>query len=805
MSDEIIVEVTEDQEPIDVGIEDASEGIDLEINPVESNVIVEVNEGTEGLTHVSTDETLSGDGTEANPLSVVGSAGGNGDVFNVGSLLKLRQDMMYANSGIVRNPSILTVGDSFGGKLARFISYYLGETIGIQRWGGFGGGVPTLFGDVSGWTAATIVPPQGPYLYEAGDAVVVSGEFDVWLDGAYFDLGPGGSLTARTGANGPYFADRFAFFYHQTPGGGTFDLEYATSSAGPWTVHATIDTDGTLAGKVAEIDLGVKSNLLWRAVGVSGQSKVIRAGYVLDNEPSFSGGSIARGGLQLSQMVLTSQAAIVEPLQWMDPSMLCFEMADIIDEVEPNFESVLLNLRTALPTVDVLVASNPPCQDTGRDPGGVNDWYRSKAEELNFAHVDLFKEGISWDWLNANGMGGDGLHLDSQFYQGAAFKTVAAMGLFTPSIQYTIGHANQVVVDTLVITDDYELTDDEHGGTVICNSESDIILTVPSGLRPGFNCDIVQKGNGQVLLVGATGVTINNILGHSGTSGQWAEIALKYSGYESYYITGDTGVSNAYFTMVIKTDNPGTSADDSFLLPTTLSKIYNYIINWGDGTTEAISTNAPQTHQYPAAGVYTITISGDFPQVVFNDIDDKLKLLDVPAWGNIAFQELRGSFWGCSNCAFTATDAPDLTACTSLKSCFRNCAPVGGMDLREWDTSANESLESAFNGYLGGEVLGIGDFNTAITTNIAACFANSSLDPDVSAWDVGQVTSAAFMFNNSPFSDANYDKLLLGWSAQTVQSGVSFLAGTAQYTEAAARAILTDPPNSWVISDGGPA
>ena len=55
-------------------------------------------------------------------------------------------------------------------------------------------------------------------------------------------------------------------------------------------------------------------------------------------------------------------------------------------------------------------------------------------------------------------------------------------------------------------------------------------------------------------------------------------------------------------------------------------------------------------------------------------------------------------------------------------------------------------------------------------------------------------------------SEANYQALLVGWSAQTLQSGVVFSGGNSSYsgdTAIAAKGVLTNAPNNWVITDGG--
>jgi len=71
---------------------------------------------------------------------------------------------------------------------------------------------------------------------------------------------------------------------------------------------------------------------------------------------------------------------------------------------------------------------------------------------------------------------------------------------------------------------------------------------------------------------------------------------------------------------------------------------------------------------------------------------------------------------------------------------------------------------------------------------------------------VSSVTNMSYMFYGVTLSTANYNSLLMGWASQDVQSGVPFHGGNSNYSSGAAadaRAVLTDEPNNWVITDGG--
>jgi len=81
------------------------------------------------------------------------------------------------------------------------------------------------------------------------------------------------------------------------------------------------------------------------------------------------------------------------------------------------------------------------------------------------------------------------------------------------------------------------------------------------------------------------------------------------------------------FEFSVKTDNAGVSTSTQFRLPLTTSAGLDFVIVWGDGVVERITSHtAPEiTHTYPSAGVYQIEISGSILGWKFNEswfIDD---------------------------------------------------------------------------------------------------------------------------------------------------------------------------------------
>lgn len=128
-------------------------------------------------------------------------------------------------------------------------------------------------------------------------------------------------------------------------------------------------------------------------------------------------------------------------------------------------------------------------------------------------------------------------------------------------------------------------------------------------------------------------------------------------------------------------------------------------------------------------------------------------------------------------------------------------------DISGWNVSTVRDFNSMFDGATSfNQPIGTWTLNTTFNIDMRNMFESaSSFDQDLSGWDVSNLTQAANMFNNSGLSVSNYDKLLEGWAAQAVKSNVSFGAQGIYYCSAqAARDILTNAPNNWNITDGGP-
>ena len=124
-------------------------------------------------------------------------------------------------------------------------------------------------------------------------------------------------------------------------------------------------------------------------------------------------------------------------------------------------------------------------------------------------------------------------------------------------------------------------------------------------------------------------------------------------------------------------------------------------------------------------------------------------------------------------------------------------------DIGGWDVSQVTTMAGMFNGALAFDQ-DIGGWDVSQVTTMASMFNGASaFDQDIGDWKVSQVNTMANMFNGVTLSIDNYDALLAGWSMLELRSGIPFSAGESQYCNQLARNVLTDPPNSWRITDEG--
>ena len=104
------------------------------------------------------------------------------------------------------------------------------------------------------------------------------------------------------------------------------------------------------------------------------------------------------------------------------------------------------------------------------------------------------------------------------------------------------------------------------------------------------------------------------------------------------------------FKMTIDTAQAGVTNNQSFELAFASSSSVNLTVDWGDGTSDVITTwnQAELLHGYASSGTYQVTLSGSFDSLNFYQ-NDAAKLMSIDNWGTNKWQTGTGSFRTCVN------------------------------------------------------------------------------------------------------------------------------------------------------------
>lgn len=104
----------------------------------------------------------------------------------------------------------------------------------------------------------------------------------------------------------------------------------------------------------------------------------------------------------------------------------------------------------------------------------------------------------------------------------------------------------------------FTLTASENGKVIVVDQSLTAYITIPTSLGSGFNCEVVQKGVGRVVILAGTGVSAFGYNSGVATIGQYGVIKIVPIGTDNYYITGDT--DKAPFINTYSADFDGVDA-----------------------------------------------------------------------------------------------------------------------------------------------------------------------------------------------------------------------------------------------------
>lgn len=342
-----------------------------------------------------------------------------------------------------------------------------------------------------------------------------------------------------------------------------------------------------------------------------------------------------------------------------------------------------------------------------------------------------------------------------------------------------------------------------------------------------------------------------------------------------------------YFIFDVRTFNTGTSAFNQFTLPLRSGYTYDFQVEWGDGTVESYAGVAGVgipidiTHTYPiptnkegkplSNGIFRIKIgvtnNTGFPTIYFNNSGDRLKLIKTVTFGNVGWNILEKSFFGCENNLIEATATAnfnavinadfawinnqltsfpelDLPNATQLNNTWRDnqLTSFPLIDLSSalsiaaaWDnnnltsfplydfsivTNANTAWRDndlttfpaidmplctlVFDAWNGNDLDTFPSINLSSATDLTNAWRNNGVMSSFDARNFYAMTNGTSCFQDTTLPTADWSDILITQRVNNANTGVSFHGGSSTYNPAGATARgELVSIQSWTITDGG--
>ena len=194
-----------------------------------------------------------------------------------------------------------------------------------------------------------------------------------------------------------------------------------------------------------------------------------------------------------------------------------------------------------------------------------------------------------------------------------------------------------------------------------------------------------------------------------------------------------------------------TGSPQTFTIPCQNVGTFNATVDWGDGgPTSSITAynDGDLAHSYTTAGQYTVTITGTFPNLYFNNGGDRLLVDEVVDLGDVGWKALNNAFYGCSNMTAFDGGTADTSGVTDMQTMFTGCTSLTSLDPTGFDTSSVTNMYAMFHTCTSLLSLDVTSFNTSLVTNMRYMFhnCNSLTSLDVSGFNTSSVTSMTAMF-----------------------------------------------------------
>ena len=409
----------------------------------------------------------------------------------------------------------------------------------------------------------------------------------------------------------------------------------------------------------------------------------------------------------------------------------------------------------------------------------ISNWDMSSVTDMQAMFLDAssFNQDLSsWDVSNVE-------YMSSMFSYASAFNqdlsswdtgnVVLMQGMFDNALAFDQNLGNWDVSNVTDMTDmflDATLSTSNYDNTLI-----------------GWEAQILQ----------------DNVTFHGGNSNYCnGDLARDNMMIQNSWTITDSGLDCAsltYFITQWETD----AIETTITIPTFPGESYLFDIDWdNDGVFDVFDVTGDISHDYGGAGIHTVVISGVFPRIYFNDSGDKEKIRSVNQWGNIPWVSMENAFFGCTNLNINASDIPNLTSVNNMSRMFHSVNSINS-DVSVWNTNSATDMSFLFSGVATFNQ-DLSNWDTGGVTNMQNMFSNAfAFNQDIGSWDVRNVTNMQNMFLGVTLSTENYDNILIGWDAQTLQNGVSLHGGNSTYCNGEAARTNMIASDGWSITDGG--
>jgi hypothetical protein len=137
----------------------------------------------------------------------------------------------------------------------------------------------------------------------------------------------------------------------------------------------------------------------------------------------------------------------------------------------------------------------------------------------------------------------------------------------------------------------------------------------------------------------------------------------------------------------------------SYSLFKKVAPVYNFLVDWGDGNTDLITSwdQAEKTHEYAVAGDYNVSIYGrmdawnmryGYDEAGLTYAVEAPKLIALVQWGDVQLRSMSRLFYRTSITEVNAPDRPDLSLCNNMYIMVYSCPNLTYVNMNGWNFKA---------------------------------------------------------------------------------------------------------------------